>query len=139
MPPRLLVGSQIQIWEVKEGLKLDNLRTNHVMTRSEIKYYIGAKIVELKCRVFGGKTAPFPTVRVIRVVRPGETVRFQVQPNPVPTWEFGPVANNNDARRKIVHTQLQDVAGSISLLVLIIKAANKTNEENHVPKLIFCT
>ena len=36
-------------------------------------------------------------------------------------------------------TQLPDVAGSMSLLVLIIKAPNETNTENDVPKLIFCT
>jgi hypothetical protein len=79
--------------EVKEGLKLDNLRTDHVMIRSELQYLIGAKIVDLKCRVFGSKIAPIPTVRVIRVVRPVSTVRFQVEPNPEPTREFGPIAN----------------------------------------------
>jgi len=79
--------------EVKEGLTLDNLRTDHVMIRSELKYLIGAKIVDLKCQVFGGKTAPFPTVRVFRVVRPVATVQFQVEPNPEPTREFGPVGN----------------------------------------------
>jgi hypothetical protein len=78
--------------EVKEGLKLDNLRTNHVMIRSELQYLIGAKIVDLKCRVFGGKTAPCRTVRVFRVVRPIARVQFQVEPNPEPTREFGPVA-----------------------------------------------
>jgi hypothetical protein len=79
--------------EVKVGLKLDNLRTNHVMIQSELKYLIGAKIVDLKYRVFGGKTAPFPTVRVFRVVRPVATVRFRVEPNPEPIREFGPDAN----------------------------------------------
>jgi hypothetical protein len=81
--------------EVKEGLKLDNLRTDHVMIRSELKYLIGAKIVDFKCRVFGGKTAQFPTVRVFRVVRPVATVRFRVEPNPETTREFGPVANTS--------------------------------------------
>jgi hypothetical protein len=79
--------------EVKEGLKLDNLRTDHVMMWSEIKYLIGAKIVDLKCRVLGGKTAPFPTGRVFRVVRPVATVRFRVEPNPELTPEIAPVAN----------------------------------------------
>ena len=81
--------------EVKEGLKLDNLRTDHVMIRSELKYLIRVKIVDLKCRVFGGKTAPFPTVRVFRVLRPVATVRFRVEPNPEPTGEFGSVANTS--------------------------------------------
>jgi len=79
--------------EGKEGLKLDDVPTDHVMIRSELKYLIGAKIVDLKCRVFGGKTAPFPTVRVFRVVRPIAMVRFRVEPNPEPAREFGPVAN----------------------------------------------
>jgi hypothetical protein len=79
--------------EVKEGLKLDNLCTDHVMIRSELKYLIGAKMVDLKCRVFGGKTAPFPTVRVFRVERPIATVRFLVEPKPEPTREFGTVPN----------------------------------------------
>jgi len=79
--------------EVKEGLKLVNLSTDHVMIQSELEYLIGAKIVDLKCRVFGGKTAAFRAVRVFRVVRPVATVRFRVEPNPEPTREFGPVAN----------------------------------------------
>jgi hypothetical protein len=80
--------------EVKEGLKLDNLHTDHVMIQSELKYIIGAKIVDLKCRDFGCKTAPFPMVQVFRVVRPGATVRVRVEPNPEPTREFQPVANS---------------------------------------------
>jgi len=79
--------------EVQEGLKLDNLHTNHVMIRSELKILIGVNIVDLKCRVFGGKTTPFPTVRVFRVVRPIPMVRFRVEPNPELTREFGPAAN----------------------------------------------
>jgi hypothetical protein len=63
------------------------------MIRSELKYLIRAIIVHLKCQVFGGKTAPFPTVWVFRVVRPVATVRFWVEPNPEPTREFGPVAD----------------------------------------------
>jgi len=50
--------------EVKERLELHNLRTDHVMIRSQLKYLIGAKVVRLKCRVFGGKTGPMATVRV---------------------------------------------------------------------------
>jgi len=79
--------------EVKEGLKLVNLRTDHVMIRSELKYLIGGKIVDIKCRVFGGKTTPFRTVRVFRVVRPVATVRSRVEPNLEPARELGPVAN----------------------------------------------
>jgi len=79
--------------EVKEQLTLHNLRTDHVTIRSELKYLIGAKIVDLKCRVFAGKTGPFPTVRVFGVVRPVATVRFRVEPDPEPTRDFGPVAN----------------------------------------------
>jgi len=63
------------------------------MIRSELKYLIGAKIVDLKCRVVGGKTGPFPMVWVFRVVRPVATVQFQVEPYPELTREIGPVDN----------------------------------------------
>jgi hypothetical protein len=80
---------------MKEGVKLHNIRTDHVVIRSELKYLIGAKMLNLKCWVFGGKTAPFPTVWVFRVVRPVATVRVRVEPDPEPTREFGPVANTS--------------------------------------------
>jgi hypothetical protein len=74
------------------------------MIRSKLKYLIGAKIVNLKYRVFGGKTGPMAMVRVFGVVRPVGTVRFRVEPYPEPTREFGTVANttgdciiNNDS------------------------------------------
>jgi len=40
---RLLVGSQIWKWEVKERTKLHNLRIDHLTIRSELTYRIGAK------------------------------------------------------------------------------------------------
>jgi len=54
-------------------------------------------------------------------------------------WLFCTSNLTNDGRWKIVHTPLQDEAGSVSLLVSIIKAANGTIKVNYVPKLIFCT
>jgi len=72
---------------------MHNLHIDHVAIRSELKYLPGAKIVNLKCRVFGGKTGPFPMVRVFRVVRPVVTVWFWVEPEPEPTCEYGPFAN----------------------------------------------
>jgi hypothetical protein len=41
---RISVGSHIWQWEVKERLELHNLRTDHLMIRSELKYLIGVKI-----------------------------------------------------------------------------------------------
>ena len=49
---------------MKEGLKLHNLPTDHVTIRSELKYVIREKIVDLKCRVVGGKTGPMAMVQV---------------------------------------------------------------------------
>jgi len=40
---RILVRSQIWLWEVKERLEMHNVRTDHVMIRSELKYLIGVK------------------------------------------------------------------------------------------------
>ena len=78
---------------MKERIKLHNLCIDRVVIQSELKYLIGAKIVNLKCQVFGGKTGPFPTVKVFRVVRPVAKVQFQVEPDLEPTRQFGPVAN----------------------------------------------
>jgi len=41
---RILAQSQIWQREVKEGLKLHNLRTDHVTIRSEFRYLIGGKV-----------------------------------------------------------------------------------------------
>jgi len=37
----------------------------------------------------------------------------------------------------MVPTQLQDVAGGMSLLILMTKAANPTNKDNNVPEVYF--
>jgi hypothetical protein len=91
---------------VKEQVELHNLRTDHVIIRSELKYLIGGKVVMLKCRVLGSETGPFPVGRVLgsetgpfpvgrvfRVVRPIATVQFQVEPEPELTRRFGPIAH----------------------------------------------
>jgi hypothetical protein len=67
---------------VKEGLKLHNLRTDHVTIRLELRYLIGAKIVNLKCRVFGENP----------VQRSGSASK----PDPELNREFGPIANTID-------------------------------------------
>jgi len=53
-------------------------------------------MVNLKCRVFGSKTALFPTFWVFRVVSPIATVRVRVEQDLKPTWQFGPVDNTTD-------------------------------------------
>jgi hypothetical protein len=82
---------------VKGRVELHTLRTDHVMIRSELKYLIGGQVVILKCRVFVGKTGPFPVGRVFRRVRPVVTVRFWVKPEPELIREFDPVADTTDA------------------------------------------
>ena len=61
------IAVRLQIWqqEVKQRVEMHNLHTDHVMIRSELKYLIGAKVVNLKCRVFAGKTGPIATVRFL--------------------------------------------------------------------------
>jgi hypothetical protein len=88
MTLRILVGSHFWDQEVNERVQLHNLRTDHVMIRSELKYLIGGKVVMLKCRLFGGKTGPFPVGRVFRAVIPVATVQFQLEPDREPTLEF---------------------------------------------------
>jgi len=62
------------------------------MVQSELKYFIGVKIVNLKCCVFGGKTGPFPMVWVFRVLSHVAPAQFWAKPDPEPTRELGPTA-----------------------------------------------
>jgi hypothetical protein len=55
----ILVGLQIWTQEVKERIKLHNLRTDHVTIRSEHNYLIGAKGAYLEPR-FGSNLAKNP-------------------------------------------------------------------------------
>ena len=73
----------------------------------------------LKCRVFGGKTGPFPVGLVFGVVRSIAMVRFRVEPEPEPTREFGPVANTTN-KWLDVGFQLQRNMNTIVVLILII-------------------
>jgi len=92
---RILVGSHISKQEVKERIKLYNLRIDHVTIRSELRYFIGAKLMMLKCRVFGGKTGPIATVRVF--VWKDLFQRFGSQSELQPEWtrRFGTVPNTS--------------------------------------------
>lgn len=73
--------------------------------------------------------------------------QLQVQTDPFVAWWLPELSIwlccswnlTNDARRKIVHTQFHDVAGSRTLLVSIIKPTNKRNKDNDVPKVLFGT
>jgi hypothetical protein len=76
---RILVRSQMWEREVKEGLKQQNLHTDHVMIRSELRYLIGAKIVDVKWWVVGEN--------------PLQRSGSRSEPDPEPNWEFGPIAN----------------------------------------------
>jgi len=79
-------------------------------------------MVNLKCRVFGGKTAPFPTVRVFRVVRPVATVRVRVEPNPELTRQFGPVANTKQIRSstmEVSHVQWRSIGRVVFYVCLM--------------------
>jgi hypothetical protein len=42
---RIVIGSQIREWEVKEHLKLHVLRIYHIVIRSKLQYLIGAKLL----------------------------------------------------------------------------------------------
>ena len=66
--------------EVKEGLKLDNLRTDHVMIRSELKYLIGAKHLGLQRPGFEVETGPNASGPGFSCGKTVATVRFRFQP-----------------------------------------------------------
>jgi hypothetical protein len=105
--------------EVTERLKLNNLHTDHVVIRLELKYSIGAKMVNLKCWVLGGKTAPFTMVRVFRVLKHVATVQVRVEPDPELTRLLGPVANpshNQYIVERILSTNIIISASATCLL-----------------------
>jgi len=52
----------------------------------------------LKCQIFGGKTGLFPLGLVFRVVRSIAMVQCQVELEPEPTREFGPIGNTSRTR-----------------------------------------
>jgi hypothetical protein len=115
---RILIRSQILQPELKERRKRRNAYTDHVMVRSELKYLIAAKIVNLKCQVLVGKTGPFPTVRVFLVVRPDAKVRHREESDPEPAWQFTPVSNTTtnqpQANRILLEANCQkDGAGQL--------------------------
>jgi len=92
---RILVRLPIWQREVKERLKQHKLHINHVMIQSELRYLIGAKIVNLKCGVSSGKTGPCPMVPVLHVVRPIAIVQFRAEPEPEPELEWEPEPTGN--------------------------------------------
>jgi len=63
--PRILVESHICKCEVEQVVKLHTLCTDHVTIQSELKYLIGAKVMRLKCRVYGGKTGLIAMVQIL--------------------------------------------------------------------------
>jgi hypothetical protein len=71
---------------VEERLIIPNIPTDHVMIQSELKYFIGAKNVNLKCQVIGGKTSQLPTARDLSVVRPVAMVCILVGLDSEATW-----------------------------------------------------
>jgi len=73
----IFVWSQIWQREVKERQKLHNVLIDHVMIWSELRYIIGAKIVNSKCQVLCGNASPFQMVWVLRLVIPVATVWFR--------------------------------------------------------------
>jgi hypothetical protein len=63
---------------MKEGVKPHNVRTDHVVIRSELHNLIGDILDNFKYQVFGGKTTPFPMVRVFGGVRRIAMVHIRV-------------------------------------------------------------
>jgi len=106
---RILFRSQIWKRKGKERIKLHNLRIAHVTIRSELRYLILANHVMLKWLVFGGKTGPIATVRVLVWYDPLQRYGSGPEPDPELTRRFGTVANT----RYIQYTQRRAESKSI--------------------------
>jgi hypothetical protein len=72
---------------------MHNLHTDHVTIQSELKFLIGAKVVMLICRVFGGKTGLIAIVQVFVWYDRLQLFGSGSEPDLEPTQEFGTVAN----------------------------------------------
>ena len=95
---RISMGSQIWMLEMKELIKLHNLRSRHVMIGSELKYLIGSKVMGTvkwtrgpgwtrpkNCRflsVPGDKPAKTKRVGLLGGSRPGQGPSVWFQPGP---------------------------------------------------------
>jgi len=91
---KILVGSQLSNWEVKQRLGLLNQHPDHVVIQSELKCLIAGNDVVLKCRVFGGKTGPIAMVRVFVRQRQFQLFWSSSNPNPEPIYLVGSIAKN---------------------------------------------
>jgi len=92
---RILVGSQIWKREVKERLNLHNLRIDHVIIQSELKYLMGAKYLGLQRLGFEVETSPNAMVRVFHVVKQFQQFSSGSNPNPELFWRVGTVADTS--------------------------------------------
>jgi len=98
---QILVRSLIWKQEAKDRLKLHNPHIDHVTIQSELKYSIGAKVVRLKCQVFGGKTGPIAPVRVFVWWNQLQWSGSRLEPDLQPNQTIGSTANTkfHDERR----------------------------------------
>jgi hypothetical protein len=79
---KILVVSHICKPEVKERLKLHNLRIDHVTIRSELKYLIGGQNLGLQRPGFEAKPSPNAAVRGVHVVQLLQPFGSGSSPNP---------------------------------------------------------
>ena len=104
---RLLIWFQIGQWGMKEGITLHISHIDYVAIRWELQYLIVARNVDIwevglvwkpvatvQFQVGTGPgTEPGIWTRCYHWVKLDATVRFWVELEPEPKWEFGPVAN----------------------------------------------
>jgi hypothetical protein len=74
------------------------------MIQSEFKHLIGAKVVMLKCRVFGGKTGTIATVQVFVWSDPLQRFGSRSELDPELTREFATIANTTHLLQLHHHT-----------------------------------
>lgn len=65
--------------------------------RLDLRFFIGAPIVNMPCPVVGVKSGPFPMGQVFRGVKPVASFRFQVKLEPELNREIGTLANTTAA------------------------------------------
>ena len=87
--------------------------------RLDLRFFIGAPIVNMPCPVVGVKSGPFPMGQVFRGVKPVASFRFQVKLEPELNREIGTLANTTAASMNYywLGTWLGEVLGQAQILV----------------------
>jgi len=99
---RILIRSQSGGLDVEEHAKLHVLRIYHIVIQSELKYWIGAKVLSWRNCETGQKTAGSVLFGLLIGLNPLHWCPFGSNPDLEPNCRFGTVANSNYNKVEVI-------------------------------------